>query len=46
LPLRIGRDGNGTDAFNGNVSQVSVYNRSLSATEVLQNYNITKNRYL
>jgi len=46
LPLRIGRDGNGTDAFNGNVSQVSVYNRSLSATEILQNYNITKNRYL
>ena len=45
LPLRIGRDGNAADAFNGNVSQVSVYNRALSATEILQNYNATKTRF-
>ena len=31
---------------NGNISLVQIYNRALSATEVLQNYNATKNRYL
>lgn len=29
----------------GNISQVSIYNRALSAAEVLQNYNTTKGRY-
>ncbi len=28
-----------------NISQVSMYNRALSATEILQNYNATKRRY-
>ena len=31
--------------FNGIISQVNIYNRALSATEVLQNYNATKGRY-
>jgi hypothetical protein len=31
--------------FNGNISQVSIYNRALTAQEVLQNYNATKGRY-
>jgi len=31
--------------FNGNISQVSMYNRALSAQEILQNYNATKGRY-
>jgi hypothetical protein len=31
--------------FKGNISTVSVYNRALSAAEVLQNYNATKSRY-
>ena len=31
--------------WSGNISQVQVYNRSLSATEVLQNYNATKSRF-
>jgi hypothetical protein len=31
--------------FKGNIAQVSFYNRSLSATEVLQNYNATKTRF-
>lgn len=36
----------GTNAYlSGNISQVSVYNRTLSASEVLQNYNATKGRY-
>jgi hypothetical protein len=30
----------------GNISNASLYNRSLSASEVLQNYNATKGRYL
>ena len=31
--------------FNGRVSQVLVYNRALTAQEVLQNYNATKTRF-
>lgn len=31
--------------FNGNISNVSVYNRVLSSSEVLQNYNTTKSRF-
>jgi hypothetical protein len=31
--------------FPGNIAQVSIYNRALSATEVSQNYNATKTRY-
>lgn len=32
--------------FSGNIGQVLIYNRVLNATEILQNYNATKNRYL
>jgi hypothetical protein len=31
--------------WNGNISQVSVYNRALSATEISQNYNAVKSRF-
>lgn len=31
--------------FAGNIAAVSIYNRSLSATEVAQNFNATRNRY-
>ena len=31
--------------FNSNISQVSMYNRALSAQEIQQNYNATKKRY-
>jgi hypothetical protein len=31
--------------LNGNISQVSIYNRALSSTEILQNYNATKTRF-
>ena len=30
---------------NGNISQISIYNKSLSDVEVLRNYNATKGRY-
>jgi hypothetical protein len=29
----------------GNISNVQIYNRVLSATEILQNYNATKSRF-
>ena len=35
----------GTYFHSGNISQVSIYNRSLTAAEVLQNYNATKSRF-
>ena len=36
----------GTYLFNGNISQFNFYNRSLSLSEVLQNYNAFKGRYI
>ena len=32
--------------FPGNIAQVSIYNRALSAAEIQQNYNATKTRYI
>ena len=34
-----------TGYLNGNIPQISVYNRALSATEVLKNYNALRNRF-
>jgi len=31
--------------FTGSISQVFIYNRALSSTEILQNYNVTKSRF-
>jgi len=31
--------------FNGNIAQVSIYNRALTAGEITQNFNATKSRY-
>ena len=44
--LNIGRK-NATDGeyINGNIATVRLYNRALSATEVLQNFNVTKSRF-
>jgi hypothetical protein len=38
-------EGNIDAHFNGNISQTLIYNRALSAEEVLQNFNATKGRY-
>jgi hypothetical protein len=35
----------GNSAFSGNVSNIKLYNRALSATEILNNYNVTKKRF-
>jgi hypothetical protein len=45
--IRLGLNRGGTVYFKGNISVTRLYvNKFLSATEVLQNYNATKNRYL
>lgn len=45
-PLRIGaRRFIQSSPTNGNISQVSIYNRALSTTEIQQNYNTTKSRF-
>jgi hypothetical protein len=42
---RISGYDNGGEIWDGNISTFSIYNRALSATEVLQNYNATKTRF-
>jgi hypothetical protein len=44
----IGRYSAYTNIYNikGSIGEVKIYNRSLSASEVLQNYNVSKKRYL
>jgi len=37
---------NFSNMLNGNLASYKIYNRALSATEILQNYNATKGRYL
>ena len=42
----MGRQGElDSEYFSGNIAQVSIYNRALTAQEVLQNYNALKGRY-
>jgi len=36
----------GQNVFNGRISLAQIYNRVLSASEILQNYNATKDRYI
>jgi hypothetical protein len=45
-PLLVGAADNGIgNNFNGNVSTSQIYNRALSADEILQNYNAQKGRF-
>ena len=45
-PLLIGRQGAlNSEYFGGNISSVMVYNRELSSTEILQNYNTQKGKF-
>lgn len=45
-PLRIGSSVDSFwQTFNGNIAQALLYNRALTATEVLQNYNTTRGRF-
>jgi hypothetical protein len=43
-PFRLGY-GEIHSYHNGNISHTTVYNRALTAQEILQNYNATKARY-
>jgi len=45
VPFRIGASPRGANYNNGNISQVSIYNRALTAAEISQNYNATRSRY-
>jgi hypothetical protein len=45
IGLAINFSGSTGNFFKGSVSQLSIYNRALSAAEILQNYNATKGRY-
>lgn len=44
--LIVGRKWDAADTFVGSVGQIRVYDRILSTTEIAQNYNATKSRYL
>jgi hypothetical protein len=44
-PMTIGRWDGGGYNLNGNISQAYVYNRALSATEIEQNFEATRDRY-
>jgi hypothetical protein len=43
--IRIGRRWDISDYFVGNIAITRIYNRALSAAEILQNYNATKTRF-
>ena len=43
--LEIGRRYSAADYWNGNIAQVSIYNRALTAAEVAQNFNATRSRF-
>jgi len=41
----IGDEPSGARAFNGNIAQVSIYNRALTAQEIQQNFNALRSRF-
>jgi hypothetical protein len=43
--IKVGQDDFGGRFFNGSISQALIYNRTLTATEIRQNYLATKSRY-
>jgi len=43
--LGIGADPGGQEPFLGNIAQVKIYNRALTANEVKQNFNATRGRF-
>lgn len=44
-PLTIGRQGQTAEYFQGNISQVQIHNRALSAIEIKQNFDYYRTRY-
>lgn len=43
--LQVGRLMNGLEYWNGDINPIHIYNRALSASEVLHNYNALKGRF-
>ena len=43
--IRIGANRTASNCFDGNIGPVHIYNRALSANEVLHNYNVLKGRF-
>jgi hypothetical protein len=43
--MRIGTFRQSGFELAGNIGQVKIFNRALSATEILQNYNATRKRF-
>jgi hypothetical protein len=44
-PFFVGGDNGFSEYFGGDIANVQVYNRALSATEISQNFNATKSRF-
>jgi hypothetical protein len=45
VPIQIGANRTGEELWRGNIASCIVYNRTLSVTEILQNYNALKSRF-
>ena len=43
--LKVGANKSGSDVWNGHINSLKMYNKALTAAEVLQNYNATKSRF-
>jgi hypothetical protein len=43
--LKLGQDDFGSRFMNGNIGNVMMYNRALSANEIFQNFNATRSRF-
>ena len=44
-PIRLGGRSDANQFLNGNIAQVSIYNRALTAAEIQQNYNVRVSRF-
>jgi len=44
--MYVGSNAGSLQFLNGNISQIQIYNRALTAQEIRQNYNATKKRYI
>jgi hypothetical protein len=43
--LKVGANKSGSDVWNGHINSLKMYNKALTSTEVLQNFNATKDRF-
>jgi hypothetical protein len=43
--FRMGTNTSNGEVYNGNIAQVSIYNRALTAAEISQNFNATRSRF-